>query len=466
MLKSELQTNKVSMCASAKSRRLLIADDDPITQRVIRHGFESVGLNADYYQNGDALLADLSDGVEACVLDIQMPGSNGLECLQRIKKEHPHVEVIILTSVNQAAAALEAVRLGAFDYITKPFDLKELRNRVSNAMAYSRSQLERRTLRDSLSEPQLETRVLGQSPVMQQVQALVERIAPTANSVLLTGSSGTGKTLLARSIHAASKRADGPFISVSCPSLPGELLESEMFGHEKGAFTGATARRIGRAQLAEGGTLFLDEIGELSLPLQAKLLTFLQSKTYYRIGGEKALQSDVRILAATNQDLEARVQAGLFREDLFYRLNVLPIQMPNLAERRADIPMLVEQFVGRIASENEQAMPVITPECLLKLQQMPWPGNVRELENAVIRAMALRTDPEQLQVDDLIGLAAPQSAAVGGSLGGMTLAEIERRALVDTLELCGQRKAEAARMLGIAEKSVYNKMRRHGLIED
>lgn len=454
------------MCASAKSRRLLIADDDPITQRVIRHGFESVGLNADYYQNGDALLADLSDGVEACVLDIQMPGSNGLECLQRIKKEHPHVEVIILTSVNQAAAALEAVRLGAFDYITKPFDLKELRNRVSNAMAYSRSQLERRTLRDSLSEPQLETRVLGQSPVMQQVQALVERIAPTANSVLLTGSSGTGKTLLARSIHAASKRADGPFISVSCPSLPGELLESEMFGHEKGAFTGATARRIGRAQLAEGGTLFLDEIGELSLPLQAKLLTFLQSKTYYRIGGEKALQSDVRILAATNQDLEARVQAGLFREDLFYRLNVLPIQMPNLAERRADIPMLVEQFVGRIASENEQAMPVITPECLLKLQQMPWPGNVRELENAVIRAMALRTDPEQLQVDDLIGLAAPQSAAVGGSLGGMTLAEIERRALVDTLELCGQRKAEAARMLGIAEKSVYNKMRRHGLIED
>lgn len=454
------------MCAATKTRRLLIADDDPITQRVIRHGFESVGLNADYYQNGDALLADLSDGVEACVLDIQMPGSNGLECLQRIKKEHPHVEVIILTSVNQAAAALEAVRLGAFDYITKPFDLKELRNRVSNAMAYSRSQLERRTLRDSLSEPQLETRVLGQSPVMQQVQALVERIAPTANSVLLTGSSGTGKTLLARSIHAASKRADGPFISVSCPSLPGELLESEMFGHEKGAFTGATARRIGRAQLAEGGTLFLDEIGELSLPLQAKLLTFLQSKTYYRIGGEKALQSDVRILAATNQDLEARVQAGLFREDLFYRLNVLPIQMPNLAERRADIPMLVEQFVGRIASENEQAMPVITPECLLKLQQMPWPGNVRELENAVIRAMALRTDPEQLQVDDLIGLAAPQSAAVGGSLGGMTLAEIERRALVDTLELCGQRKAEAARMLGIAEKSVYNKMRRHGLIED
>lgn len=454
------------MCASVKPRRLLIADDDPITSRVIKHGFESVGLTGAYFENGDDLLEHLHDGVEACVLDIQMPGTNGLDCLQRIKKNHPHSEVIILTSVNQAAEALEAVRLGAFDYITKPFDLKELTNRVSNAMSYSRSQLEREALRASLAEPQLETPVLGQSAAMQQVQSLVQRIAPTSNSVLLTGASGTGKTLLARAIHAASKRADAPFISVSCPSLPGELLESEMFGHEKGAFTGATARRIGRVQLAEGGTLFLDEIGELSLPLQAKLLTFLQSKTYYRIGGEKALKSDVRILAATNQDLEARAKEGLFREDLFYRLNVLPIEMPDLTDRREDIPMLVEQFVGRFAAENEQPMPRIAPDCLLQLQQMPWPGNVRELENAVIRAMTLRADPEQLQADDLLGLSVPEPSVGMASLGGMTLAEIERRALVETLELCGQRKAEAARMLGIAEKSVYNKMRRHGLIED
>ncbi len=452
------------MCASVKPRRLLIADDDPITSRVIKHGFESVGLTGAYFENGDDLLEHLHDGVEACVLDIQMPGTNGLDCLQRIKKNHPHSEVIILTNVNQAAEALEAVRLGAFDYITKPFDLKELTNRVSNAMSYCRSQLEREALRASLAEPQLETPVLGQSAVMQQVQSLVQRIAPTLNSVLLTGASGTGKTLLARAIHAASKRADAPFISVSCPSLPGELLESEMFGHEKGAFTGATARRIGRVQLAEGGTLFLDEIAELSLPLQAKLLTFLQSKTYYRIGGEKALKSDVRILAATNQDLEARAKEGLFREDLFYRLNVLPIEMPDLTDRREDIPMLVEQFVGRFAAENEQPMPRIAPDCLLQLQQMSWPGNVRELENAVIRAMTLRADPEQLQADDLLGLSVPEPSVGMASLGGMTLAEIERRALVETLELCGQRKAEAARMLGIAVKSVYNKMCRHGLI--
>lgn len=456
------------MSASTKPRRLLVADDDPITRQVIQYGFDSVGLTAAYFDTGDGLLGALHGSVEACLLDIQMPGTNGLECLKQIKKDYPQVQVIILTSLNQAAEALEAIRLGAFDYITKPFDLKELTNRVSNAMAYSRSQSERDALKGSLAEPQVTTPSLGQSAAMQQVQTLVERIAPTANAVLLTGESGTGKTLLARAIHAASKRAEAPFISVSCPSLPGELLESEMFGHEKGAFTGATAQRIGRVQLAEGGTLFLDEIGELSLALQTKLLTFLQEKTYYRIGGEKALDSDVRILAATNQRLEQRVKEGLFREDLFYRLNVLPVEMPRLAARTADIPMLVDLFVRHFAEVNEQAVPHVTPECLLQLQQMPWPGNVRELENSVIRCMTLRAEPERLDVGDLIGLAAPepQVSESAASLGGLTLAEVERRALIETLELCGQRKAEAARILGIAEKSVYNKMRRHGLIVD
>ncbi|CAA6690768.1 MULTISPECIES: sigma-54 dependent transcriptional regulator [unclassified Lentimonas] len=454
------------MSATVKPRRLLVADDDPIIRQVIKHGFNSVGLNAAYFENGDDLLAGFHDSVEACLLDIQMPGTNGLDCLKRIKKDFPQVEVIILTSLNQATEALEAVRLGAFDYITKPFDLKELTNRVSNAMAYSRSQRERDVLRSSLSEPQLKSPVLGDSPAMQQVHNLVQRIAPTSSAVLLTGESGTGKTLLARSIHTASPRAEAPFISVSCPSLPGELLESEMFGHEKGAFTGATARRVGRVQLAEGGTLFLDEIGELSLALQTKLLTFLQDKTYFRIGGEKAQVSDVRIVAATNQHLEQRVREGLFREDLFYRLNVLPIEMPRLAARVEDIPMLVNQFVHRFALENQQAVPRITPEYLMQLQQMPWPGNVRELENAVIRSMTLRANLECLSAEDLVGLPEPVPSAASASLGGLSLAEIERRAIVETLELCGQRKAEAARVLGIAEKSIYNKMRRHGLIVD
>jgi DNA-binding NtrC family response regulator len=452
------------MSAKPRQARLLIADDDQITRRVIQHGFESVGLTGRYFETGDSLMAALDPHVEACVLDLEMPGTNGLSCLKQIKQDYPMLEVILLTSVNQAAEAMEAVRVGAFDYITKPFDMKELATRVRNAMAFSRSQSERAELRNSLAEPQLAPLKFGDSVVMRGVSRLVDRIAPTNNVVLLTGASGTGKTLLARSIHTGSLRASEPFISVSCPSLPGELLESEMFGHEKGAFTGATAARAGRVQLAEGGTLFLDEIGELSLSLQSKLLTFLQDQTYFRIGGEKPMQGDVRIIAATNQDLEARVGEGLFREDLYYRLNVLPIEMPPLKARAEDIPDLVALFAQRFASVNDQVVPRIDTELLAKLQQMPWPGNVRELQNSVIRMLTLRNKPEELTLQDLLDVdASADEAADRGTLAGMTLAEIEKRALRETLALCGQRKVEAARMLGIADKSIYNKMKRHGM---
>jgi len=452
------------MTSKPKRSRLLIADDDQITRRVIEHGFESVGLMGRYFEDGDSLMAAADAHVEACVLDLEMPGTNGLSCLKQIKQDYPMLEVILLTSVNQAAEAMEAVRVGAFDYITKPFDMKELATRVRNAMAFSRSQSERAELKNSLAEPQLAPLEFGDSAVMRGVSRLVDRIAPTNNVVLLTGASGTGKTLLARSIHAASLRASQPFISVSCPSLPGELLESEMFGHEKGAFTGATAARAGRVQLAEGGTLFLDEIGELSLSLQSKLLTFLQDQTYFRIGGEKPMQGDVRIIAATNQDLEARVSEGLFREDLYYRLNVLPIEMPPLRARAEDIPVLVALFAQRFASVNDQIVPRIDTEVLAKLQQMPWPGNVRELQNSVIRMLTLRNKPEVLTLQDWVDKDSTAEKAVGRStLAGMTLAEIEKLALRETLALCGQRKVQAARMLGIADKSIYNKMKRHGM---
>lgn len=452
------------MAGKVRKPKLFIADDDPITRRVIQHGFESVGLYGEYFESGDEMLAQLGPTVEACVLDLQMPGTDGFACLKKIKKDYPELEVIILTSVNQAAEALDAIRIGAFDYITKPFDLKELSNRVRNAMAFCRSQREGEALRGSLSEPQLAKPNLGSSAAMQKVHQLVGRIAPTNNTVLLTGASGTGKTLLARSIHAASRRASEPFISVSCPSLPGELLESEMFGHEKGAFTGATAQRVGRVQLAENGTLFLDEIGELSLALQTKLLTFLQDQTYFRIGGEQPLQGNVRIVTATNQNLEQRVKEGLFREDLYYRLNVLPIEMPPLKARLEDIPILVAHFAQRFAADNEQPMPKIEPALMLKLQQLSWPGNVRELENSVIRMLTLRQLPDVLTCDDCFdGTELPADSPVVVGLAGMSLAEIEKRALVETLELCGQRKSAAAKMLGIAEKSIYNKLKRHGL---
>ena len=452
------------MSSKSKKNRLFIADDDQVTCRVIEHGFAAEGLNGRYFNDGDSMMAALDGHVEACVLDLQMPGTSGLECLKRIKEAYPLLEVIILTSVNQAAEAMEAVRVGAFDYMTKPFEMKELVTRVRNALALSRSQSERAALRSSFTEPQLAPLNYGSSAAMQHVRGLVDRIAPTNNVVLLTGASGTGKTLLARAIHADSPRADKPFISVSCPSLPGELLESEMFGHEQGAFTGANATRAGRVQLAEGGTLFLDEIGELSLALQSKLLTFLQDQRYFRIGGDKPLQGNVRIITATNRDLDALVREGLFREDLYYRLNVLSIEMPLLKERIEDIPELIALFAGRFAAANQQAVPAVAPELVVRMQQMAWPGNVRELQNILIRMLTLRRDPQQLTLQDWVDeVDGAQPAAAPASLAGLTLAEIEQRALRDTLALCGQRKAEAARMLGIADKTIYNKMKRYGM---
>ena len=450
------------MSKTPQPPKLLVADDDPITLQVIRHGFNSIGLNGAFFESGEALLDAIESHTEVCILDVQMPGLNGLECLKAIKKDHPGVEVIILTTINQAAEALNAVRLGAFDYLTKPFDLNDLKTRVRNAMRLSRTRNEEHALRSSFSEPKVDLPDLGKSPAMLGVKTFVERVAPTVNAVLLTGESGTGKTLLARCIHAASDRASKPFVSVSCPSLPGELLESELFGHEKGAFTGANEKRMGRVHMAESGTLFLDEIGDLPLNLQTKLLTFLQEKAYHRVGGDQLISSDLRIIAATNQDLEARVKDGLFRQDLFYRLNVLPVEVPPLSERLQDIPMLVDHFSKKFTYLNKQALPEIAPGVIARLQHFEWPGNIRELENTVVRALALRQKPEVLTEEDLLVVGSlKESSSPTQSLAGMSLRDIEKRAIVETLELCGHCKSEAARMLGIAEKSIYNKMKRH-----
>ncbi|MCH6258098.1 sigma-54 dependent transcriptional regulator [Puniceicoccaceae bacterium K14] len=453
---------------------LLIADDDAVIRKLVHYNFEKAGLYCDVFEDGHDLLKVASEETHVCVLDIEMPRLGGLECLKKLKKTYPHIEVVILTNVNQAAEALEAIRSGAFDYLTKPFDPNTLIRAVRKAIQLSKKQRENDDLRSTLVDSPVVSNALGESDAMARIKNLLSRIAPSDNVALFTGPSGTGKTLLARELHSKSKRANGPFISVSCPSLPGELLESEMFGHEKGSFSGATQRRLGRAELAHSGTLFLDEIGEMSLPLQAKLLTFLQEKTFYRLGGEKQIQSDIRIVAATNQDLEKSVREGKFREDLYFRLNVLPIHVPTLSERKADIRLLLDHFLSRIATSEGQSTPIVLEETYVALENYSWPGNIRELENAVIQAYTLRLDTDTLQSSDFTMLrkesANPESSQTSTTvtkanyLSGLPLAEIEKLAITQTLEMCHNNKSETARILGIAEKSIYNKMKKHGIV--
>jgi len=459
------------MAKGKKVSSLLVADDDGVVIKLIRYSFEQAGLFCDAFESGDKLLEVVNEETQACVLDLNMPGTDGLRCLKRIRKRFPHVEVVILSTVNQAAEAVEAVRAGAFDYLTKPFDPPELIKSVRKAMQLSRQQRENADLRSSLSESLREPRLLGSSASMKRVMETLSKYAVSDRAVLFTGESGTGKTLLARALHAQSRRREGPFVSVSCPSLPGELLESEMFGHEKGAFSGATRRRLGRAELADGGTLFLDEIGEMSLDLQSKLLTFLQDKSFFRLGGERSLTSDSRIVAATNQDLQARVREGLFREDLYFRLNVLPLEVPPLRARKGDIAILAADFIERNAVCDGFEPPVVEVGVFDLLDEYSWPGNIRELENSVARAYALRQRPDRMQMRDFQQLlkqadgAAPPPESGGGGyeLARKTLAKIERDAICATLDACGGNKSEAARELGIAEKSIYNKIKRHGL---
>lgn len=462
--------------AKNKVSTLLVADDDSVVLKLIGFNFDRAGLYCDLFESGDELLAVVSEETQACVLDLNMPGTGGLDCLKKIKSKHPHVEVVILTNGNQAAEAVEAVRAGAFDYITKPFDPDWLVKTVRKAMQSSRQCRENSDLRSSITESHRELRVLGESTTMRSVWDTLGRYAPSDKAVLFTGESGTGKTLLARMVHAQSRRAEGPFVAVSCPSLPGELLESEMFGHEKGAFSGANRRRLGRAELANGGTLFLDEIGEMPLRLQTKLLTFLQDRSFFRLGGEKSITSDVRIVAATNQDLEARVKDGSFREDLFFRLNVLPLEVPPLRDRKGDVSLLLDHFLRENAASEGTDLPEVDPAVYLRLEAYAWPGNIRELENAVARAFTIRRDPKWIKVGDFLNLADSgheelasdgENAAAGPkggfTLGGKSLAEIEKEAIVQTLGYCKGNKAEAARTLGIAEKSIYNKMKKHGI---
>ena len=373
---------------SEEASHLVLADDDETVRNLVKMHAERGGFAVATGENGAEALSLVKDDTDVVLLDLQMPVLDGFGALERLGKEHPGLPAVVLTSVDEASDAVKAMKLGALDYLTKPFDPDELLAVLRNARRLRAAERENEQLREAIggTGPQLE--VVADSEAMQAVVAQAGKVAALDSTILLTGESGVGKGMLARYIHASSDRREQPFVTVSCPALPRELLESELFGHEKGAFTGAVRRRRGKIEAAKGGTLFLDEIGDLPIDLQPKLLNVLQDRQFQRLGGEETLQADVRIIAATNLDLDQRMREGQFREDLFYRLSVIPIEVPPLRERLEELRGLSASMLGRMAQQGGRRKIKLSKEAIAAMQAYDWPGNVRQLENVLERSAA------------------------------------------------------------------------------
>ncbi|WP_035611797.1 sigma-54 dependent transcriptional regulator [Haloferula sp. BvORR071] len=446
----------------AATPNLLIVDDDATIQRLLVMAAKDHGWRPQAAGSGQEALDEVSHATEAVVLDHGLPDMDGITTLTRLRELHPDLPVIMLTGFNDAETAVKALRAGAADYLTKPFELKRLFDLLR--------ELRREPRKEEPPAPQ-KTSALGRrsegmtssSPKVQELLRRMERAAVLDSTILLTGESGTGKTYFAREIHRMSPRAAEDFITVSCPALPRELLESELFGHEKGSFTGATASRAGRFEAASKGTLFLDEIGDLPQELQPKLLNVLQDREFFRVGGNKLLKTGTRVIAATNVDLRSRVQAGSFREDLYYRLNIIELHIPPLRERREDLPALTEEILRRIAKRRGSDEWRLSAGASAAILGYDWPGNVRQLENVLERATAF-TDHALLEEKEVLPLLeSNRETGAAGKSRQMTLQELERDAFIQTYQLSGGNKAKTARALGISERSVYNLLERHGL---
>jgi DNA-binding NtrC family response regulator len=448
----------------SQNPNLLIVDDDETIQRLLVMAAQDLGWRPVSAESGREALEMLDPAIEAVILDHGLPGMNGLEVLSRIREISATVPVIMLTGLNDAETAVQALRAGADDYLTKPFELKRLFDLLGQAKIARRNAAPP-PARVS-GQKRSKTALHSENPQLRKLLGHLAKAAHLDSTILLTGESGTGKTHFAREIHRLSPRANEEFITVSCPALPRELLESELFGHERGSFTGATASRAGRFEQASKGTLFLDEIGDLPSSLQPKLLNVLQDREFFRVGGSKPLQTDARVIAATNVNLKERVEQGGFREDLYYRLNIIELHIPPLRERREDIPALTSHILSQIASRRGCEGWQLTPEAADALCNFDWPGNIRQLQNVLERATAFADRPLLEDGDILHLLVGPgegsssSSPAVGS---GLTLQEIERNAFIQTYLRTGKNKARTARELGISERSVYNLLGRHGL---
>jgi DNA-binding NtrC family response regulator len=410
----------------------------------------------------EGLASFASQGADLVITDFRLPDQDGIEVLRRAKELHPGVEVIVITGHGTVERAVEAMRLDAYDFIVKPLDRNALLKAVHNAVEKRRLAEENRQLREQLQQQRSEDGLVGNNPTMVALKKLIRQIAPTDVSVLIQGESGTGKEVVADVIHSLSPRADKPIIKISCAAIPETLLESELFGYERGAFTGASSSKPGKFELANGGTLFLDEIAEMSPQLQAKLLRVLQDQRLQRLGSTKDIQVDVRVISATHVDIHKAIEEQKFRADLYYRLNVVQIGIPPLRARRDDIPLLVDHFVNKFNTRMRKNIHAIAPEALEQLQAHSWPGNVRELENTIQRAIAVAPGDtiELFQITPPTSTGGGAVSVMGNAITipvGTTLAEVEDRIISATLQECSGDKEQAAKMLGISSRTLYRR---------
>lgn len=474
--------------------RILVVEDEINMQVVLRAMLKKEGYEVFTAPDGrEALKVMANDDIDVVVTDLKMPNLDGMGLLERVAADYPTVPVIMITAYGTVATAVDALKKGAFDYVTKPFEQDELKNVVLKAIKTRRLSKEEFV---AGAEEIDRFGIVGASEPMREIFATIERVAPTTTTILISGETGTGKELIANAIHVNSPRKGNPLIKINCAAIAENLMESELFGYEKGAFTGAVVTKPGRFELAHKGTLFLDEVGELPKEMQVKLLRAIQEQTFERVGGLKTIKVDVRLITATNRNLFQDVKEGRFREDLFYRLNVVALTAPPLRERREDIPILAQRFLEHFAEKNHRRIKGFTPQALDRLRRHPWPGNVRELMNAVERGVVLSRgdylEEAELSLSTTPGAApeppAPADAGADSGLGGVAAAtgaaipplpaaggttgegrpvsldEVEREAIIRTLAEAGGNKSEAARRLGVTRRTLHLKLKKYGFM--
>lgn len=448
-----------------KRETILIVDDDASHRTMLKVNMESAGYATLQAGDGEEVLPLLANNeADVILLDLKMQRMDGLATLAALLQAGITTPVVVITAFSSVESAVDAMKKGAFDYVTKPVDIDELQLTISRALNFRALGKENQSLKEKLEDRHQFSSIIGKSPAMLEMFATLKLVAPADSTVLITGESGTGKELIANEVHENSARADAPFIKLNCAALHENLLESELFGHEAGAFTGAATTRKGRFELAHKGTLFLDEIGDMSLATQAKILRILQEGEFEKVGGNTTLRADVRLLAATHKDLQAMIAEGTFRQDLFFRLSVIPLHLPSLRERSIDIPELAQFFLQRYADKNRKDIKGFHPEALNLLIQYDWPGNIRELENTIERATILCLG-EQITPHELPPQLFPEGTGTQtkpadvSSREGATLRDIEREIIKTTLEKNGHNKSATAKQLGIARQTLLNKLK-------